>query len=177
MKVNSMLTNKVQDIVFENGLPFFNGKECKIEICNRNGDSLGYSGNNIVAHYLNDTLAFDPVLPENTNIDLGNLPVPQKANFVKVYLVDEEPILLFTQVLHSPFYVNSSGHFNIDCIIFGNPNEHNHTKSQITDFTHTHTIADITNLQTTLDGNQNNLTASTGITINDNTISINTLQI
>ena len=32
------------------------------------------------------------------------------------------------------------------------PPTHTHTKAQITDFTHTHAISDVTNLQTTLDG-------------------------
>lgn len=34
------------------------------------------------------------------------------------------------------------------------PTAHTHTKSQITDFTHTHAVADVTGLQTALDGKQ-----------------------
>ena len=137
-----MLTNKVEDIVFQEGLLYFDGKECKVELLNLNGDSLGWTGV-ITAHHIENTLVFSPVVPENTNIDIGDLPLPQKANFVKVYLVDEENlVLLFTQVLYCPFYVNNNGRFSIGCIILNN---------QATTSNHTHTIANITNLQTALD--------------------------
>lgn len=161
----------VTNLTTDNDNKVLSAKQGKLLQDNKlNKNQTSYKGKNVVVDNNSGEITFEdkPTIPEastttplsdSTNGSTGNSDKWAKADHVhpKSNLYAESGHnhdTTYIKLSNTTGLVKNDGSIDTTSYLSSLPN-HTHTKSEITDFTHTHSISDITTLQTTLNGKAN----------------------